>query len=427
MKQFLEQFRYNWKRALGYLKALIKWVLLAAVVGAVGGLVGVAFHMSVEKVTDLREAHGWLLYLLPAGGLLIAGMYKLAKLENKGTDEVIDSVRSKKSVPILLAPLIFASTVITHLCGGSAGREGAALQLGGSIGAQVGRIFRLDEKDMHLITLCGMSGVFSALFGTPMTATVFALEVISVGVVYYSGIIPCLISALIAYGISILFHMDPVAFSVTSFPDYAVLPFVKVAALAALCAGLSILFCLLMTFTHKGAARLFKNTFLRAAVGGAVIIGLSLIFPHDYNGAGMPIIERAILEGDAIPYAFLLKMLFTAVTIGFGFKGGEIVPTFFIGATFGCVAGSLLGLDPHFAAAIGLIALFCAVVNCPIASVFLGIELFGGSGFLFYAVACAFSFALSGYFGLYSTQKIIYSKTRAEYININAWQEVRND
>ena len=421
----MESFKYNWNRAIGYLRTLLRWILIAGIVGTVGGLVGVAFHLSVEKVTALREQHTWLLYLLPVGGVLIAGLYKLAKLENKGTDEVIDSVRSKTSVPILLAPLIFVSTVITHLCGGSAGREGAALQLGGSIGAQIGRIFRLDEKDMHLVTLSGMSAVFSALFGTPMTATAFAMEVISVGVVYYSGIIPCLISALVAFGISLLFHIEPVAFSVVQMPQYGVMPFLKVAGLAALCAGLSILFCLLMSFTHKGAEKLFKNSFLRAAVGGAALIGLSLLFPHDYNGAGMELITEAI-HGSAVWYAFLLKMLFTAITIGCGFKGGEIVPTFFIGATFGCCVGGLLGMNPGFSAAIGLVSLFCAVVNCPIASIFLGIELFGGSGFLFYAVACAFSFALSGYFGLYSTQKIIYSKTRAEFININAWKKIED-
>ena len=419
----MEATKRNFKRAWNYVFTLLKWVVIAAVTGTVGGLVGTAFHLSVEKVTQLREAHGWLLFLLPVGGLLIAGMYKLAKLESAGTDVVIDAVRSKHSVPILLAPLIFVSTVITHLCGGSAGREGAALQLGGSIGAQVGRIFRLDEKDMHLVTLCGMSGVFSALFGTPLTATVFALEVISVGVVYYSGIVPCLVSALIAYGISLLFHMEPVRFSIGVIPAYSFSSVGKVVAMAAACAALSIGFCLLMTFTHKGAEKLFKNTFLRAAVGGALIIGLSLLFPHDYNGAGMPIIEQAI-GGTALPYAFLLKMLFTAITIGFGFKGGEIVPTFFIGATFGCTLGGLLGLPTGFSAAIGLVALFCGVVNCPIASIFLSIELFGIGGLLYFAVACAFSFALSGYFGLYSSQKIIYSKTRAEFININTWKEI---
>ena len=179
-----------------------------------------------------------------------------------------------------------------------------------------------------------------------------------------------------------------------------------------------------MHFSHKGAAKLFKNTFLRAFVGGAAVVVLTLIFGHDYNGAGMNIIEKAI-SGEAEPFAFLLKMLFTAVTIGFGFKGGEIVPTFFIGSTFGCVIGSLLGLDPGFAAALGLVALFCGAVNCPIASVFLSIELFGAGGIVYFAIACAVSFALSGYFGLYSSQKIVYSKTRAEFINIKTAQEFK--
>jgi H+/Cl- antiporter ClcA len=154
-----------------------------------------------------------------------------------------------------------------------------------------------------------------------------------------------------------------------------------------------------------------------------ILIGLSLLFPHDYNGAGMNIIEKA-MNGEAAPFAFLLKMIFTAVTISAGFKGGEIVPTFFIGATFGCVFGGLLGLDPGFAAAVGLVCLFCGAVNCPVASIFLSTELFGGGGLLFFAIAAAFSFALSGYFGLYRSQKIMYSKTRAEFININAWQEI---
>ncbi len=419
----MKSVKRDLRRAWNYVFTLLRWVVIAAITGGIGGLVGTAFHVSVEKVTELREAQPWLIFLLPVGGLLIALMYKLAHLENAGTDVVIDAVRSKRSVPILLSPLIFASTVITHLCGGSAGREGAALQLGGSIGAQVGRWFRLDEKDMHLVTLCGMSGVFSALFGTPLTATVFALEVISVGVVYYSGIVPCLVSALIAYGISLLFHVEPVSFTISTIPPYAWHSVGRVVLLAAACAALSIAFCLLMTFTHKGAEHLFKNPFLRASVGGALLIGLSLLFPNDYNGAGMAVIERAV-SGEALPYAFVLKMIFTAITIGFGFKGGEIVPTFFIGATFGCTLGGLLGLPSGFGAAIGLVALFCGAVNCPIASIFLSIELFGIGGLLYFAVACAFSFALSGYFGLYSSQKIIYSKTRAEFININTWKEI---
>lgn len=420
----LDIFKRNSKIAVSYVLAIFKWIAVAAAVGAVGGAVGAAFHVSVEKVTELRTAHGWIVYLLPLGGLAIAGLYKLFKMEKLGTDNVIESIRTEKSVPFLLAPLIFVSTVITHLFGGSAGREGAALQLGGSIGAQVGRVLKFDEKDMHLATLCGMSAVFSALFGTPLTATLFALEVISVGVVYYSGIIPCLTSSLVAYWIAKLCRVEPVRFELSAVPEMSFGSFWRVAVLSAVCAVLSIGFCLLMHFSHKGAAKLLKNSFLRAFVGGAAIVVLTLIFGRDYNGAGMNIIEDA-MNGQALPYAFLLKMVFTAITIGFGFKGGEIVPTFFIGSTFGCAFGSLLGLDPGFSAALGLVALFCGAVNCPLASVFLSIELFGAEGIVYFAAACAISFALSGYFGLYSSQKIIYSKTKAEYINITTAQELK--
>ena len=419
----MNQVAKQGKRALVYVGTLLQWVVVAAVTGAVGGLVGSAFHIAVEKVTELRLAQPWLLWLLPVSGALIALLYKAAKLEKAGTDNVIDAVRTDRAVPVLLAPLIFVATVLTHLVGGSAGREGAALQLGGSIGTSLGRLARFDEKDMHLITLCGMSAVFSALFGTPLTATLFSLEVISVGVVYYSGLIPCLISALIAYGISLLFNIEPVRFAFGELPAYNALSFVKLVGLAAACAAVSIAFCLLMTFTERGAQKLLKNTVLRAAAGGVLLIGLSLLFPGDYNGTGMDVIARA-MDGDAVPWAFLLKMVFTAITISAGFKGGEIVPTFFIGATFGCVCGGWLGLPAGFSAAVGLVCLFCAVVNCPIASILLSLELFGGDGLLFFAVACAFSFALSGYFGLYRSQKILYSKTRAEFININAWQEI---
>ncbi|MCM1364803.1 MAG: chloride channel protein [Faecalibacterium sp.] len=413
------------KRVGIYLLAFVKWVAVAALTGAIGGLVGVAFHVSVEKVTEFRQIHEWIIYLLPVGGLVIAGLYKLCKLENTGTDRVIDSIRTDEGVPTLLAPLIFVSTVITHLLGGSAGREGAALQLGGSIGSKIGKLLHFDEKDKHLVILCGMSAVFSALFGTPITAALFALEVISVGVVYYSGIIPCLVSGLVSYWISMLFKVEPVRFALKNQPEYNFMDFMKVALLAAVCAGLSIVFCLVMHFFHKGAAKLFKNTFLRAVVGGVLIILLTLIFGRDYNGAGMNIIENAIIGGHAVGYAFLLKMLFTAVTIGSGYKGGEIVPTFFIGATFGCFFGGLLGLDPGFAAAIGLVSLFCGVVNCPIASIFLSIELFSSTSLIYFAVACAISYTLSGYFGLYGSQKIMYSKIRAEFININTWQEIK--
>ena len=412
--------RLHIQNTADYAKAFLRLAALSLICGAAGGLVGGAFHLSVEAATHFREKFPWIIGLLPLGGLAIAGLYRLAHMSRDGgTNRIISAVRSEEhGVPFVMAPLIFISTVITHLFGGSAGREGAALQLGGSIGSEVGRIFRADDKDMTMLVLCGMSAVFSALFGTPVTATIFAMEVASVGVIYYAGLVPCLVSALVAYAISLAMGLEPVSFVLANIPPLSLVSVMQICALSVLCALLSILFCAVMHRSHHIAEELISNAFLRIAVGGCVIVALTAILGvTDYNGAGMDIVTSAITEGTAKPEAFLLKMIFTAITIGCGYKGGEIVPTFFIGATFGCTVGGILGLDPGFAAAIGLAALFCGMVNCPVSSVILATELFGSDGIVFFAAACAISYALSGYSGLYSNQKIMYSKLRAEYIN----------
>ena len=402
-----------------YVAALLKWMAVGALVGGVGGFVGAAFHLGVSYATAVRQAHPWILYLLPVGGVVIAGLYKLCRLEGKGTNAVIESVHFGKSVPTLLVPLIFVATVITHLLGGSAGREGAALQIGGGIGYRTGTLLRLGEKDLPLATLCGMSGVFAALFGTPLTATVFALEVISVGVLYYAGLLPCITASLTGYYIATVMGVEPTRFTVDmpalSWPTLGL-----VTALAVGCALVSILFCRGLHITERLAERWLKNSFLRAAVGGLIIVLATLARgTTDYNGAGMDVIQRAVEQGQADGWAWFLKLAFTAVTIGCGFKGGEVVPSFFVGATFGCAAGGLLGLPPSFAAAVGLVAVFCGAVNCPIASVILSVELFGAGGMAYFAAACAVSYLLSGYCGLYSSQTILYSKLRAEFINVH--------
>ena len=341
----MEGLRKYLERIGLYADAMLKWLVIGGLVGGVGGVVGALFHLGVSYATEVRLAHPWVLYLLPAGGLVIAGLYKLCKLEGRGTNAVIESVHFGKEVPVLLVPLIFVSTVITHLCGGSAGREGAALQIGGGIGYRTGRLLHLGEKDLPLATLCGMSGVFSALFGTPLTATVFALEVISVGVLYYAGLVPCITAAMVGYLVSLWMGVPPTRFTVVM-PVLDGWTLLLVVVLAILCALVSILFCRGLHVTEHLAERLMKNSCLRAAAGGAVIIALTLLLgTTDYNGAGMDVISRA-LTGEASGWAWLLKLLFTAVTIGCGFKGGEVVPSFFVGATFGCAAGALLGLPP---------------------------------------------------------------------------------
>ena len=399
-----------------YAVTLLKWMVLGGVIGLVGGIIGSLFHIGVDTATQVRLAHPWVLYLMPVGGLAIVGLYRLTKTEGKGTNDIIASVHFGEQVPGLLVPVIFVSTVITHLCGGSAGREGAALQIGGGIGYQAGRLLRLGEKDLPLATLCGMSGVFAALFGTPLTATVFALEVISVGVLYYAGLVPCLTAALTGYLVSVLMGVPPTRFTVTV-PGLEVRTMLLVMVLALLCAVVSILFCRGLHGVEHLLKRTMKNPYLRVAVGAAVLIGLTLLTNGDYNGAGMEVIGRAI-AGQADPWAWVWKLLFTAITIGCGFKGGEVVPSFFVGAAFGCVAAGWLGLPAGFGAAMGLVSVFCGAVNCPLASIILSVELFGSGDLLYFAMACSISYLISGYCGLYSSQTILYSKLRAEFINV---------
>ena len=251
-----------------YAVTLLKWMVLGGVIGLVGGIIGSLFHIGVDTATQVRLAHPWVLYLMPVGGLAIVGLYRLTKTEGKGTNDIIASVHFGEQVPGLLVPVIFVSTVITHLCGGSAGREGAALQIGGGIGYQAGRLLRLGEKDLPLATLCGMSGVFAALFGTPLTATVFALEVISVGVLYYAGLVPCLTAALTGYLVSVLMGVPPTRFTVTV-PGLEVRTMLLVMVLALLCAVVSILFCRGLHGVEHLLKRTLKNPYLRVAVGAA--------------------------------------------------------------------------------------------------------------------------------------------------------------
>lgn len=417
MEEIIQKLKY----IKSYLITFIKWVAIAVATGTCGGIVGSFFHKSVEYVTEIRIANEWIIFALPFGGLIIVYLYKLFKLDsNIGTNLIIDSIRTDGKVPIAMAPLIFVSTVITHLFGGSAGREGAALQLGGSIGSQIGNMLKLDEKDMHAITLCGMSGVFAALFGTPLTATFFAMEVISVGIIYYSSFIPCIVSSIVAYKISLLFGLEPVYFNLKIIPAISASSVIKVTVLGALCAIVSIVFCESLHKTSRFVKKYIKNEYLLIALGGLVIVILTMMLRNtDYNGTGMNIISKAI-NGEAKYEAFFLKIIFTAITISVGYKGGEIVPTFFIGSTFGCVAAKFLGIDPGFGAAIGLIALFCGVVNTLISSIILSIELFGADGVILFSIACGVSYMLSGYYSLYSSQKIVYSKLKAEYINTSA-------
>ncbi len=400
-----------------YIAALLKWLLFAALSGGVIGVLGACFHIAIDRASAFRIAAGWPLYLMPAAGLLIVWCYHVTGMEDdRGTEFIIRSVREGTHLRLRTAFLIFLSTVLTHFAGGSAGREGAALQLGGSISNNIGRLLRLDEKDGRVITMCGMAAGFSALFGTPIAAAILSMEIVSVGVMYYSAIVPCVLSALIAQQVAILLGVTPTVFTVAAVPALSLLTIVKLIGLGALCGIVAILFCAVMHLAPRLYARITSNPYLRVLLGSVLVIGLTLLLGTDYNGAGVDVIQRA-LDGTARPEAFFLKMVFTALTLAAGFKGGEIVPAFFCGATFGCFYGSLLDLPPSFAGAVGITAVFCGVTNCPLTSILLSYELFGGEGLPMYALTVAVSYMLSGYSGLYQSQKIVYSKLRPEYVN----------
>ncbi|MBQ9673530.1 MAG: chloride channel protein [Ruminococcus sp.] len=399
----------------------VKWLVISAITGSIGGLIGTIFNKGISFAVGIHQEIPNTILLMPFLGLIIVMMYEKAKLSGDGgTNLILQSIRDLKGVPIVIAPMIFVSTIITHFVGGSAGREGAALQLGGSIGAQVGRIFKLDSRDMNTAVMCGMGALFSALFGTPLTAAFFAMEVIAVGVLYYSAFVPCVVSSLSAYAISLLLHNGSHSYHLPAVPKLSLMPMLATGGLAVLCAFVSIIFCLTLKYTKIGFGNLIKNPYLRIIAGGFFYILLTLIFGTRYTSLGNSVILSAVNDGTANYYDFVLKMIFTAVTMAIGFKGGEIVPTMFIGSTFGCAFGTLLGLDPSFGAALGLVAVFCGVVNCPIASILLSVELFGGEGLAFFVVAVCISYMLSGYYSIYSSQRFAYSKLRAEYVNMQA-------
>lgn len=400
------------------IRYFIKWSALALVIGSVAGAAGTIFSMGVSWATGFRLSHPSMLFFLPVSGLLIVWMYHSFHEEgNRGTNMVIDAISSNERVTPATGPLIFFSTILTHLGGGSSGREGAALQLGGSIGNSFGEWFKLDERDKKIAIMCGMSAVFSALFGTPVAAAIFSLEVVSIGVLYYAALVPCVFSSFLAVGIARAAGLEGEHFPVEMIPVLDLKAVGLLVLLGILCAAVSILFCVLLHTAEHAYRKYFPDARVRILAGSFLFIALTLLSgTRDYCGSSMGLIESSI-EGSARYEAFLMKMLFTAVALGAGFKGGEIVPTLCVGAALGCAFGEITGFAPFLCAACGMAALFAGVTNCPITSLVIALELFGYEGMEYFSIIIAVAFALSGYYGLYASQKFVYSKTRTEFIN----------
>ena len=412
---------FNFSKPKSYIITFLKWGLFGLLMGVLGGLLGAGFHHALHFVTHLRSEHNWLIFLLPVGGLLSVGIYTLFRQRsNRGTNQIIDAVLNGEEVSPLVAPTIFLATATTHLFGGSAGREGAALQLGGATASLLSKIFHLQKNDRKILIMSGMSAVFAGLFGTPLTAALFCMEFESVGTIFSPALLPCYVAAFTAAKISGLLGVHAEGLLQETAAAVTLGNVWKFLILAVLVSFAGILMCWVFHKAEHLAAHHVKNPWIRIVIGGAIIMGLTLLVgDHRYNGAGMDMALGAV-EGHAQWFDFLLKMLFTAITLAAGFKGGEIVPTFCIGATFGCIAGGLLGLDAGLCGALGLVGLFCCATNSPFASIVLSIEMFGGANLHLFALVCVICFVLSGHSGLYSSQIIAFPKAATALENKDA-------
>lgn len=428
MKRLIEELklgarimRYDARKMFESLRTFLKWIIFAIITGLVVGWFSILFVKCLTWATGFREDHPQIIFALPLAGIVIVFLYGVFKYRNdKGTNLVISTIHAESEIPLKMAPLIFISTVLTHMFGGSAGREGAALQLGGSIGNQLGRIFRLDEKDTRVIVMCGMSAAFSAIFGTPMAAAIFSLEVVSVGIMYYAALVPCVFASLVASMFATSMEIDPEFFVVYGVTEFTVRSIILMTLLGICCALLSIIFCKMLHGTGDLYRKYLKNPYVRIVFSSVIIIILSqLLGTYEYSGSGIPLIEKSF-SSQTTPWTFLLKMIFTTLTLEAGFKGGEIVPSFTVGATFGCLFGMTLGLTPSLCAAVGMISVFCGVTNCPITSMIIGFELFGFEPMRFMLIGVSISYMLSGYYGLYPEQTIVYSKYKTQFINRKA-------
>lgn len=387
---------------------------LAALIGVGAGAASALFLEVLRLATDAQGNRPWLLYLLPVAGAAIAWLYAgYGRSASGGANLILDQIHDPRDagVPLRMFPLILASTVATHLFGGSAGREGTAVQMGGAIAADLARRLRLDQAETRLALMCGISGGFSGVFGTPLAGAVFGMEMLALGGMRYAALIPCLVAALAADETVRLLAVGHAYYAVTSvIPALSAETITKVALVGVGCGLVSAAFGELTLLVEHGARRLVGNPILRTALGGVLVVGISLALgTRAYNGLSLPLLQESF-TGDVPTLAFLAKLVLTAVTLGVGFKGGEVTPLFVIGATFGAVLTGPVGLAPDFLAALGFVAVFAAAANTPIACVLMAAELFGGGGIVYFGIAVFVAYAVSGHRGIYHAQRILAPK-----------------
>lgn len=398
----------------------LRWLFgdafLAAAVGAASGLASAGLLEALRIVTNWQTDVPWLLFLLPIAGALIAWAYQgFGKSAAGGSNLLLDQIHAADQVnrvPLRMFPLVLVSTVLTHLFGGSAGREGTAVQMGGAIASGVARVLRLNSVHVRILLMCGISGGFSSVFGTPLAGTVFGMEMLAVGGMRYEALIPCLIAAVAGDLTVKVFAIPHVDYALSTTAPDLTLSSVAMVGIAAVGFGLaSLLFSELTVLVEFTSQRLVPHAIWRTFLGGIVVVGVTLVLgTRIYNGLSLPLLLDAFTGAHIPTFAFLFKLLLTAITLGVGFKGGEVTPLFVIGATLGVTLSGPLGLSPDFLAALGFIAVFAAAANTPIACVIMGAELFSTSGIIYFGIAVFVAYTISGHRGIYHSQKIIAPK-----------------
>lgn len=402
MKSFAERFGKNLIRPLS-----------ALLTGILTGLLVSALSHAVSFVTALRLRFPLLVYLMPAGGLLIVFLYGILKdAEDKGTNLVLLSIRQGDYLPLHKIPENFISNVLSHLFGASVGRLGSALQMGGCLGFHTGRLLKQDPQEYRILTMCGMSSAFSALFGTPLAGALFGLEAASVGRIYYPALMPCFLSSVSALLTARALGLRPLDFGLVQLPSLSVSSLLITFLAGLLAALVSVVFCLMLQYSGMLHRRYAKNPYLRIFAGGLLftllyaLLGTEKAFGDLYRGGGLDVISSALV-GQTPALSFLMKMLFTAIAVGAGFKGGEIAAVMMSGACFGAALSFFLPLPVSLLAAVGLTTLFAGMTNCPISALLFALSLFGTEGAPYWLIASATGYAFSGRYSLYAAQELL--------------------